>query len=112
MLNSLKKIFGTRHTRAIKKLQEDVDKINNLEDKIKKLSDEELKAQTIKFREYIQKNSDRPSKDVLIEILHEAYATVREASVRVLNMRHFDVQIIGGLVLFQNKIAEAVRATS
>ena len=106
MLNGLKKIFGTKHTRAIKKLQVDVDKINSLEGEIKKLSDEELQAQTNKFKNYLEKNSDRPTTEVLNEIIHEAYATVREASVRVLGMRHFDVQMIGGLVLFKNIIAE------
>jgi preprotein translocase subunit SecA len=106
MLNGFKKIFGTKHTREIKKLQSDVQKINSLESKMQELSDQELKAQTGKFRNYFEKNSDRSSKDVMKEIIHEAYATVREASVRVLGMRHFDVQIIGGLVLFNNKIAE------
>ncbi len=106
MLDGLKKIFGTRHTREIKRLQSDVQKINSLEPKMKQLSDEELKAQTQKFRQYLEKNNERPSKEVMKEIIHEAYATVREASVRVLGMRHFDVQIIGGLVLLNNKIAE------
>lgn len=96
----LKTLFGTKHDRDIKKIRPIVDHINSLEAKMQGLSDEELKAQTPKFKEMLKNGA------TLDQILPEAYATVREASKRVLNMRHFDVQIIGGIVLFQGKIAE------
>ena len=100
MIDIMKIFFGTKHDRDIKKLQPLVKQINDLEDQIKKMSDEELKAQTPKFREMIKNGS------TLDEILPEAFATVREASWRVLEMRHFDVQIIGGIVLYRGNIAE------
>ena len=93
-------MFGTKHDRDIKVLGPLIHQINSFEADMEKLSDEELKAQTPKFREQLTKGA------TLEAMLPEAFATVREASKRVLKMRHFDVQLIGGIVLFQNKIAE------
>ncbi len=100
MFNPIKAIFGTKHDRDIKRLRPIVQQINDLEAKIKELSDEELKAQTTKFKDRIDNGA------TLQEIMPEAFATVREASVRTLGMRHFDVQMMGGIVLFEGKIAE------
>ena len=96
----LGKIFGTKDIREIKKLKADVDKINSLEDSFSSLSDEQLKLKTKEFKDRLSKGESLDS------ILHEAFATVREASKRVLGMRHFDVQLLGGIVLHQGKIAE------
>lgn len=96
----LAKIFGTQHEREMKRLQPLVDKINALEPEIKKLTDDQLKAKTPEFKERLKKG------ETLDDILPEAFAVCREASVRVLGMRHYDVQLIGGLVLHQGKIAE------
>ena len=95
-----KKIFGSVNERIIKQIQTDVDKINALEDKIAQLSEQDLKNKTAEFKERLTKG------ETLDDILHEAFAVVREASKRVLNMRHFDVQLIGGIVLHQGKISE------
>ena len=95
-----KKIFGSRNERYIKQLQKVVDKINNLEPEIQALSDDELKNQTEKFRQRLKEN------ETLDDLLPEVFATVREASQRTLGMRHFDVQLIGGMVLHQGKISE------
>ncbi|MBT6325119.1 MAG: preprotein translocase subunit SecA, partial [Bdellovibrionales bacterium] len=100
MLNPIKMIFGTKHDRDIKLLRPLVNQINALEDDMKKLSDEELKAQTNKFKNKLSEGS------TLDTILVEAFATVREASVRVLKMRPFDVQLMGGIILFRDIIAE------
>ncbi len=97
---AMKKIFGTRNERELKKFIPTVEKINDLEPSIVKLSDEELKNKTIHFRERIK------SGETLDDILPEAFAVVRETGKRVLNMRHFDVQLMGGIVLHQGKIAE------
>ncbi len=132
MINTLLgKVFGTRNEREIKRLQPRVLAINALEPEMQKLSDEELRAKTDEFRARIQERlssiPDEPETDienpdidrqketetrrealkvVLDEILEEAFAVVREAGRRVLNMRHFDVQLIGGMVLHQGTIAE------
>lgn len=98
--NVMKKIFGTKQDRDLKRLIPLVKEINNLEEQMQKLSDEELKAQTPKFKSQLLNGS------TLNDILPEAFATVREASKRVLKMRHFDVQIMGGIVLSEGKIAE------
>jgi len=98
--NFLSKIFGSRNDRQLKKMQGAVAQINALETEIQALSDEELRAKTDEFR---QRYSDGASLD---ELLPEAFAVVREAGVRALGMRHFDVQLIGGMVLHQGKIAE------
>jgi len=100
MYNPFKSFFGTKHARDIKKLQPIVKKINSFEPMMQKLSDEELKAQTPKFKKMIQDGTNLES------ILPEAFATVREASVRSLGMRHYEVQIVGGIVLYRGIIAE------
>ena len=128
MINALvAKVFGTKNERELKRLMPRVEAINALEPEMQKLSDEQLRAKTDEFRKRIQErvNSipDEPDADqdrrkeldaerlkltneVLDELLEEAFAVVREGGRRVLNMRHFDVQLIGGMVLHQGKIAE------
>jgi preprotein translocase subunit SecA len=96
----LTKIFGSQNERELKKLWPVVDRINSLEPAMKALGDDELKAQTLRFKERIEKG------EPLDDLLPEAFAAVREASVRTLKMRHFDAQLIGGIVLHQGKIAE------
>ena len=100
MASFLTKIFGSRNDRLIKQYRRKVVAINKLEPEMKALSDEQLKAKTAEFR---QRLADGASLDSL---LPEAFAVVREASFRVLGMRHFDVQLIGGMVLNDGKIAE------
>jgi preprotein translocase subunit SecA len=123
----LGKIFGTKNEREVKRLQPRVGAINALEPEIQKLSDDQLRAKTAEFRARIQERlssiADEPEADtdrlkeieaersqvlkgVLDELLDEAFAVVREAGRRVLNMRHFDVQLIGGMVLHEGTIAE------
>ncbi|MGK7931081.1 MAG: preprotein translocase subunit SecA [Microcystaceae cyanobacterium] len=103
----LKALFGDPNARKIKKFQPLVTEINLLEEDIKKLSDEELKQKTVAFRELLDKaDNDDEIEEILDEILPEAFAVVREASIRVLGMRHFDVQLIGGMVLHKGQIAE------
>ncbi|OPA75644.1 preprotein translocase subunit SecA [Paenibacillus selenitireducens] len=100
MLGLVKKIFGDLNEREIKRLMKTVDQINEMEPTYKELSDEQLKAKTEEFRARIEKG------ETLDELLPEAFCVVREASVRSLGMRHFDVQLIGGMVLHEGKIAE------
>ena len=128
MINTLvAKVFGTKNEREIKRLMPRVEEINRLEPGMRALSDAELQGQTEKFRQQIQERLNRFTaepdadpdrvkqvetdrnqalKEVLDELLPEAFAVVREAGRRVLNMRHFDVQLIGGMVLHEGKIAE------
>lgn len=101
---ALKIIFGTKHERDIKKLIPIVEKINSLESEIKKLQSEDFKKKTEFFRDLIQKSSNKEK--TLNEILPEAFALVREAAWRTIGQRHFDVQLMGGIVLHQGKIAE------
>ena len=96
----IKNIIGTRNDREIKRIQSKVDLINSLEEKIKLLSDEELKGKTQEFKGRVSKG------ETLDDILPEAFAVVREASWRTLVIRHFDSQLIGGIVLHEGKIAE------
>ncbi|GGZ07889.1 preprotein translocase subunit SecA [Shewanella fodinae] len=96
----LTKIFGSRNQRTLKALGKIVTKINALETEYEKLSDEQLKAKTAEFRERLANGES------LEQITPEAFATVREASKRIFEMRHFDVQLLGGLVLDSNRIAE------
>jgi preprotein translocase subunit SecA len=124
---AIAKVFGTKNERELKRLRPDVEAINALEPAMKALSDEQLRAKTDEFRQRIKERldhiADEPDADlerlkeldderrkavneVLDQILVEAFAVVREAGWRVLNMRHFDVQLIGGMVLHQGKIAE------
>ncbi|MCM2329505.1 MAG: preprotein translocase subunit SecA, partial [Lysobacter sp.] len=98
--NVLKAIFGSRNDRLLKQYRKTVESINALEPAIAKLSDEALAARTPEFRARVAAGTS------LEEILPEAFAVVREASKRVLNMRHFDVQLVGGLALHEGKIAE------
>ncbi|MDB2700212.1 preprotein translocase subunit SecA [Alphaproteobacteria bacterium] len=101
MFNNLtSKFFGSSNDRQIKKYKPLVHKINELEDIFIKLSDQELKLKTINFKEKLSNG------ETLDNILPEAFATVREAAKRTLNQRHFDVQLIGGFVLHEGKIAE------
>jgi preprotein translocase subunit SecA len=101
MLGSVAKaIFGSSNDRYVKQVMKIVAKINALEDSISALSDDELKAQTQRFRDRLAAG------ETLDDILPEAFATVREASVRTLGMRHFDVQMVGGIVLHRGEIAE------
>ena len=128
MINTLLgKVFGTKNERELKRLMPQVEAINALEPQMKQLSDDELRAKTDEFRQRIQARlssvPDEPEadpdrlkqleddrliiiKEALDEILAEAFAVVREAGRRILQMRHFDVQLIGGMVLHQGKIAE------
>ena len=111
----VKKLFGTSSNIFLKKIRPLVEEINALEASIEKLSDDELKAQTPKFKELIARAIEgiedkaerrKAEQEILHKLLPEAFATVREASKRVLGMRHFDVQLIGGIALHQGRIAE------
>ena len=99
-MSIIEKIFGTHSERELKKIQPMVDAVLALHDKIAAMSDDELKAQTVKFRNMLEEGK------TLDDILPEAYATVREAGKRVLGMEHFPVQIMGGIILHQGRIAE------
>ncbi len=100
MAKFLEKIFGTHSSRELKKIYPIIDKIDALEEDYKKLSEKELKHKTVEFKERLANG------ETLDDILVEAFATVREASWRVLGMRHYRVQLIGGLILHQGRIAE------
>ena len=101
MINSLlKKIFGSRNDRLLRKYSHAVHAINAIEPQMQKLSDTDLRARTEAFRQRARNG------ETLDALLVEAFATVREASQRVLNMRHFDEQLLGGLALHNGKIAE------
>ncbi|WP_424766665.1 preprotein translocase subunit SecA [Paenibacillus sp. sgz302251] len=100
MLGLVKKIFGDPNEREVKRLQRTVDEINAMESKFTGLSDEALRAKTDEFKARIEKG------ETIDKLLPEAFATVREASKRTLGMRHFDVQLMGGMVLHEGKIAE------
>ena len=95
-----RKVFGSRNERVIKKYMQVVEQINSLEGGIAALSDDELKNKTTEFRERLEAGEE------LDALLPEAFAVVREAGVRALGMRHFDVQLVGGMVLHEGKIAE------
>ncbi|MDL2123387.1 MAG: preprotein translocase subunit SecA [Deltaproteobacteria bacterium] len=100
MFNFLTKVFGSKNERELNKIKPTVEMINKLEPELKAMSDEQLRSRTSIFKERIEKG------ELLDNILTEAFATVREASVRTLKMRHFDVQLIGGIALHKGKIAE------
>lgn len=100
MITYLKKAFGTQHDRTLKKYLKIVDKINQLEPEIEKLTDDALQAKTVAFKEQLSQGA------TIDDIKAEAFAVVREASKRVLGMRHFDVQLLGGLSLLEGNIAE------
>ena len=99
-MSVLSKVFGTRSEREVKRISGLVDKIEALRPEMQKLSDEELKGKTREFKNRLAEG------ETLDDILPEAYATVREAAKRVLNMEHYRVQLIGGIILHQGRIAE------
>jgi len=99
-MSIITKIFGDATEKFLKKLQPVVEKINSLESEFEKFSDEKLKEKTAEFKERLKKG------EILDDILPEAFALVREAAKRTLKQRHFDVQLMGGIVLHQGKIAE------
>ncbi|MBU2549636.1 MAG: preprotein translocase subunit SecA [Proteobacteria bacterium] len=96
----LKKVVGTKNDRELKRLSPLVDQVRSFEPGLRRLSDEVLRSKTKEFKEKLDQGAD------LDDILPEAFAAVREASLRVLGQRHFDVQVLGGIVLHQGKIAE------
>ena len=100
ILNFLTKVFGSKNERILNRLKPVVDKINQLEQGVEAMSDDQLKSQTSQFKIRLEKG------EPLDEILPEAFAVVREAARRTIKMRHFDSQLIGGIVLHQGKIAE------
>ncbi|MCP4128014.1 MAG: preprotein translocase subunit SecA [Gammaproteobacteria bacterium] len=100
LTKTFSKIFGSRNERLIKRMSRVVTKINELEPALQALTDDELKGKTTEFRDRLEQG------EALDDLLVEAFATVREAGVRTLGMRHFDVQMIGGMVLNQGKISE------
>ncbi|GAA0787429.1 preprotein translocase subunit SecA [Marinobacterium sediminicola] len=100
MLSLFKKILGSKNDRELKRLGKVVKQINDLEASFEALSDADLKGQTVAFRERLEQG------EALDKLLPEAFAAVREASKRVMGMRHFDVQLIGGMVLHDGKVAE------
>jgi preprotein translocase subunit SecA len=111
----LTKVFGSQNQRYLKSLQPTAQQINELEASVKSLSDEELRAKTAEFKEIVARavedardpeDRKRRERAALDEILPEAFAVCREASVRATGMRHFDVQLIGGMALHSGKIAE------
>ena len=99
-MNLLEKIFGSYSEKELKRINPLVDKIENLEPEMKKLTDSQLKGKTEEFKGRLAQG------ETLDDILPEAYAVVREASVRVIGERHFRVQLIGGIILHQGRIAE------
>ena len=102
-----KTVLGDPNTRKLKKYQPYVVDVNVLEDEIRALSDEELQGKTVEFKQRLEKaKTDRERADLLDELLPEAFAVVRESGRRVLGMRHFDVQLLGGIVLHKGQIAE------
>ncbi|MEE4203934.1 MAG: preprotein translocase subunit SecA [Halieaceae bacterium] len=100
IVNTLKKIFGTRNDRELKRIRRTVTRINALEEDLKQLDDAALQAKTEEFRRRIREGES------LDNLLPEAFAVAREAGSRVMGMRHFDVQLIGGIALHEGKIAE------
>ncbi|CAB1065668.1 Protein translocase subunit SecA [Olavius sp. associated proteobacterium Delta 1] len=100
VFNFLTKVFGSKNERELRQLQPLVERINTLEPEMQAMNDEQLKAQTAVFRQRLEQGEELDS------LLPEAFATVREASMRTLKMRHFDAQLVGGIVLHQGKIAE------
>lgn len=98
--NLLSKVFGSRNERIVKRMRKTVEQINALEPELEALSDDQLQGKTAELRQRLANGA------ALDDLLPEAFATVREASKRVFNMRHYDVQLIGGMVLYDGKIAE------
>ena len=102
-----RKIFGSKNEREIKRLRPDVDEINRLEPEISALSDDELRAKIAEWKTNLSAIEEREQRDeAMLEILPQVFAVVREASKRTIGQRHFDVQLIGGMILHQGRIAE------
>ena len=99
-MSIISKIFGTHSQHEVKRIIPIVNKIEALAPEFEKLTDDELKAKTPEFKERLEKG------ETLDDLLPEAYATVREAATRVLGMRHYRVQLIGGVILHQGRITE------
>lgn len=100
LIKLLTKVFGSRNDRTLRRMRKVVEQINRMEPEMEQLSDEQLKGKTVEFRERLAQGASLES------LLPEAFATVREASKRVFGMRHFDVQLLGGMVLNERCIAE------
>ena len=98
--NVLSKVLGSHNDRLIKKYNSQVNKINSLEEQMKSLSDSDLSSMTDKLKERLKENETADN------VLPEAFAVVREASLRTLGLRHYDVQLIGGMVLNEGSISE------
>jgi preprotein translocase subunit SecA len=98
--NFLTKIFGSRNDRLLKTYRKTVEQINRLEPEFEKLSDEQLKAKTEEFKQRLAQG------EAIDKLLPEAFAVVREGSKRIMKMRHFDVQLLGGIALHHGKVAE------
>ena len=98
--NILTKLFGSRNDRLLKTYRKTIDRINGLEKQYESLSDDELRAKTQAFKERVAGG------EALDDVLAEAFAVVREGSKRVMKMRHFDVQLLGGMALHKGKISE------
>ncbi len=102
-----RKIFGSKNEREIKRLRPDLDEINRIEPEISALSDDELRGKIAEWKANISAIEDREQRDeAMLEILPQVFAVVREASKRTIGQRHFDVQLIGGMILHQGRIAE------
>ena len=99
-MNIVNKVFGTHSERELKRINDTVDKIESLRPSMMELSDEQLREKTKEYKKRLQEGES------LDDLLPEAYATVREAARRVLNMEHYRVQLIGGIILHQGRIAE------
>ncbi|RYF57458.1 MAG: preprotein translocase subunit SecA, partial [Comamonadaceae bacterium] len=99
--NFLTRLFGSRNDRLLKQFRKTVERINALEPDLEKLSDDALRGKTQEFRDRLAKGGE-----TLDQLLPEAFAVVREASKRVMKMRHFDVQMLGGMALHHGKISE------
>ncbi|MBQ5426698.1 MAG: preprotein translocase subunit SecA, partial [Pseudobutyrivibrio sp.] len=99
-MSIIDKVFGTHSDRELKRIKPIVDKIESLRPEMQALTDEQLRAKTTEFKERLSKG------ETLDDILPEAYAVVREAGKRALGMEHFRVQLIGGIILHQGRIAE------
>ena len=100
IIKTYRRVFGTRSDRELKRIRPLVERINSFESEFQSLSDEELRAYTAKFKEQVAQGKS------LEDILPEAFAVVREAGKRTMNMRHYDVQMMGGIVLNQNMVTE------
>jgi preprotein translocase subunit SecA len=102
-----RKIFGSRNDREVKRLRPDVDEINRLEPEVSAQSDDELRRRIAEWKEKLSAIEDREQREeAMLEILPQVFAVVREASKRTIGQRHFDVQLIGGMILHQGRIAE------